>query len=318
MLILSFAALTLFACGKSSGFVDSGLEDSGSDAGVDAPMVDANNSMMCGGEVCEGSCCTTCDGTPYCTMGGCLTVECPPNCEAQEAAGVGDCDAIVGVAWNGASCVTISGCSCEGADCSQLHESIEQCEMTQARCGQTSMCSAWEATGTGDCPGFFGYTWNGTSCAGISGCDCVGRDCGRLFDSQETCEASQQECLQQDCRPQDARGEGACRASVGIFWDGVECQEKWGCSCAGADCSRAFDSVEQCQAAHRTCEPQGCNRNEECAPHAYCTGGLCRTSPCAGDGSELNCFSLRPDCSEGEVSVVQQGCWVCVSEMTCE
>jgi hypothetical protein len=58
-----------------------------------------------------------------------------PTCAPQDAMGVGPCDQFFGYAWDGQSCVGISGCSCEGADCSRLHAALESCQKEHADCG---------------------------------------------------------------------------------------------------------------------------------------------------------------------------------------
>ncbi|MDO9015702.1 MAG: hypothetical protein Q8S73_09640 [Deltaproteobacteria bacterium] len=52
------------------------------------------------------------------------------------------------------------------------------------------VCAALDARGEGDCDGYFGVAWNGSTCASITGCRCVGADCGRVFRSREECAAA--------------------------------------------------------------------------------------------------------------------------------
>jgi hypothetical protein len=56
------------------------------------------------------------------------------DCAPMDATGVGPCDAFFGYAWDGAACVGISGCSCQGSDCGVLYKSIEACEKAYAGC----------------------------------------------------------------------------------------------------------------------------------------------------------------------------------------
>jgi hypothetical protein len=56
------------------------------------------------------------------------------HCALMDAQGVGPCDAFFGYAWDGAACIGISGCSCEGADCDALSDSFESCEKEHADC----------------------------------------------------------------------------------------------------------------------------------------------------------------------------------------
>ncbi len=56
-------------------------------------------------------------------------------------------------------------------------------------------CPAEDARGVGACAAFFGYAWNGTRCAGLSGCSCVGSACGSLAFSLELCNYNHRACL---------------------------------------------------------------------------------------------------------------------------
>jgi len=83
----------------------------------------------------SGSCCAL---TASCTDGVlALGRTCIPecfDCVAQDARGVGDCRAIVGIFWNGDRCVTESGCSCEGVDCSAGYPSTGECRLAHDTC----------------------------------------------------------------------------------------------------------------------------------------------------------------------------------------
>ena len=75
-------------------------------------------------------------------------------CAAQAAAGVGACDRFFGYAWNGSTCVTISGCSCEGSACGALFTTVEECRAAYPSCdgctqgcAGTSSCMACRAVG---------------------------------------------------------------------------------------------------------------------------------------------------------------------------
>jgi hypothetical protein len=56
------------------------------------------------------------------------------GCAPMDATGVGPCDQFFGYAWDGAACVGISGCSCEGGDCGALADSLEACHKAHAGC----------------------------------------------------------------------------------------------------------------------------------------------------------------------------------------
>ncbi|MBM4352566.1 MAG: hypothetical protein FJ109_02035 [Deltaproteobacteria bacterium] len=53
--------------------------------------------------------------------------ECQVGCKKLDPKGYGACLAILGVAYTGTDCVTVSGCSC-GTDCPFFFESIEACK----------------------------------------------------------------------------------------------------------------------------------------------------------------------------------------------
>ncbi|MFO0604956.1 MAG: hypothetical protein U0324_17370 [Polyangiales bacterium] len=65
------------------------------------------------------------------------------QCAAQDAMGSGACDAFFGYAWNGSSCVGISGCSCVGTACRSLFSTPDACRAAYPSCDcRTSGCAA--------------------------------------------------------------------------------------------------------------------------------------------------------------------------------
>ncbi len=75
-------------------------------------------------------------------------------CAAQDARGVGACDLFLGYAWNGTSCVSLSGCSCTGAACRSLYSTPEacraaypSCDCRTGGCSGTSTCQACRGVG---------------------------------------------------------------------------------------------------------------------------------------------------------------------------
>jgi len=59
------------------------------------------------------------------------------SCDSMDAVGDGACFCFLGFAWNGAGCVDVNGCQCDGADCDKLSMSLEECESAHSSCGQT-------------------------------------------------------------------------------------------------------------------------------------------------------------------------------------
>jgi hypothetical protein len=64
---------------------------------------------------------------------------------------------------------------------------------------------------------------------------------------------------------------------------------------------------------HRFCDPcrfSSCPTCDDCV-------AACVESPCSSE-SARSCLVSRPVCAADEVSIVQDGCWVCVNAATCE
>lgn len=179
-------------------------------------------------------------------------------CEAQDAQGVGDCKLLLGIAWNGETCVEVGGCECTGADCDALYDSVEACKAAHAGCvSPGGPCDPEKAAGVGLCDAFFGWAWNGQECVGISGCSCEGPACATLPMDLAVCEEKHAGCgtMAGVCDPQKAEGVGPCAAIVGYKWDGQTCVALSGCSCEGPGCADLYDTGEACAAAHADCAP---------------------------------------------------------------
>lgn len=84
----------------------------------------------CDGVSFEGS--SSCPGRPYSARGRCPTADGGVACRAMDARGEGLCDGYFGVAWNGAACVSLTGCRCVGADCGRAYADRDAC---LAACG---------------------------------------------------------------------------------------------------------------------------------------------------------------------------------------
>lgn len=82
-----------------------------------------------------------------------------------------------------------------------------------------------------------------------------------------------------------------------------------------------------------TCRPwgeAGCQEDGDCSPSQYCEPCASSSCPdcddcvagCEDHGcateAEPECNMERPDCGEGNVAVVDEGCWVCVEMETCQ
>lgn len=71
-----------------------------------------------------------------------------PACVPHAAKGVGACEMGMGIRWTGSTCELVSGCSCEGADCTsgKLYQDIDACKAATADCPVSSPPSG------GTCP----------------------------------------------------------------------------------------------------------------------------------------------------------------------
>ena len=87
-------------------------------------------------------------------------------CPIQDPDAYGDCDAVLGVVFDGTQCVTASGCDCQGDDCPAF-DTLEDCATS---CAGAGYCQTERLTSllTGACPGedCFNLT---TICAAPSG-----------------------------------------------------------------------------------------------------------------------------------------------------
>jgi hypothetical protein len=160
--------------------------------GQSCPSPDGCNTCSCGA-----------DGLLACTLRACVdggpdvgatcqsSADCPPSTMCQGAMGCG-------VAWR---CVPLTGCTpdltrfcaCDGT----TFEGSSSCPGRPYRafgaCPAADggvACAAMDARGEGACDGYFGVAWNGADCVGLTGCRCVGADCGRAFRDRAACVAA--------------------------------------------------------------------------------------------------------------------------------
>lgn len=212
-----------------------------------------------------------------------------PSCEAQDAVGDGLCDLVLGWSFDGTACVIQTGCDCSGSDCDALFESERACVGVHAECLGVDPCGAQDARGEGACRVVIGVIWDGRQCATISGCECVGADCGSVFGSTEECRRAHGSCGPETCVEQalpDDDCDGPPR-SFGWRWNGGACEEVLRCSCSGAACDSLFASHGACADAFATCPGLG----TDCDPSSV----ACRIRP--------------PVCREGSVPSVIDRCW---------
>lgn len=101
--------------------------------------------------------------------------------DAFDARGEGGCEAVLGVVWTGSFCASISGCSCVGADCDLLFETMDACVATFRTCPRS--CGGLTPFGSPTCPDdeFCDYP-EGSFCGGD---DSQGRCTARPTDCPE-------------------------------------------------------------------------------------------------------------------------------------
>lgn len=236
---------------------------------VELGQHDGGAPEPCGPVLCEVGevCCNPSCG--ICTAPGaaCIERSCGGRCDSFIAVGTGTCRAILGYAWNGASCTPITGCGCEGIDCERLHPDIDTCRSFHAACDG---CFS-----DADCPpeeycafpmGGCGPSFGAGSCAPrpvtatcpglyapVCGCDgvtypseCEANAVGISVSFPGECDA---------CAPDDVVATGACDAVIGRFWNGMACVEVSGCACEGADCPPLLAPPEMvsCERLHEAC-----------------------------------------------------------------
>jgi hypothetical protein len=226
--------------------------------------------------------------------------------------------------WNGEACVVEGGCSCVGADCARTYpiDAGDVCESDHRGC---RACSAMDAQGEGPCDGFFGYAWSGTACVGVSGCDCVGADCGALLQDPRTCEVAYDHCAptspcatDAECSPTQychyaiggcggtGDGLGECRARGAATACTFEGLPVCGCDGVTYGCEAMADAAGAsilhegaCEGAG-PCDPQDARGDGPCAAFfgyawdgASCTG----LSGCSCVGTDCGAtFATLADC----------------------
>jgi hypothetical protein len=71
--------------------------------------------------------------------------------------------------------------------------------------------------------------------------------------------------------------------------------------------------TDQACEAHETCDPcatSSCPDCDDCL-------AACRHHGCPTE-TELQCYCARPDCGAGAVSIIDQGCWICLDRVSCQ
>jgi len=246
--------------------------------------------MTCGGEVCVAgdACCTDCDGNQSCSAGGaCPGGPCPPPSCGGDVCGPGQL------------------CCTNDCDGSQFCEGTGACPIFE--CPIPGPCVAQDAQGDGGpCDGFFGYAWNGSSCEGITGCSCVGTDCGSTYMDLGACRDAHAACAGAFC---GGFGGVACGAMQYCLYDsagGASCGADDGggvCTPRPAACPSLFDPVCGCDGADYVNDCVAHAAGTDVSSYGTCAAPVtdCRTTGCAAGESCIVCgppgtgYSCIPD-----------------------
>jgi hypothetical protein len=176
----TFALMMLLLLGACSSSGDNTPGDEGEPCGTSTCAI----GLVC----CNASCgiCTEPGGT-------CTDIVCEDptaaRCDAMDAAAEGDCETVLGYAFDGTDCQELVGCDCVGEDCEALYEAEVVCANdcvvseagdacggeTEATCSPGYFCAYdgdMTCTGEGTCELF-----SPGACAGmpnsVCGCDGV-------------------------------------------------------------------------------------------------------------------------------------------------
>lgn len=192
----------------------------------------------CAALLCEGACCLDCDGEPFCAGPG---GECPPiACPPEECALGGD------ECGPGASC-------CPTCGVNACVDTPEPGLCPDVLCADD--CSPDDARGEGACRAIVGVAWHGSGCFELSGCECVGADCGK-YDTLEMCIAEH----------------AGCDRTCGGF-GGFTCLATEYCDYADGDVCGFDDSLGLCRPRPEACT-EDCPGVCGCDGEFYCNGCL--------------------------------------------
>ena len=231
----------------------------GACAAIVGVMWDGSACTLVGGCECAGAdCASIYDTGVQCESAHAMC----RSCAAQDAHGDGACDAVVGVFWNGTTCVTESGCECVGTDCDRGWVSVAGCVAAHSACPTPGGCaSSADCDGTEFCLKPRGECGAIGACRPIPpelpcdpahlvcGCDGVSYTCDDAAYSARTSIASDGECAP------------PVRSCGGLA--GLTCRADEWCDYPDNSCG-AFDSLGTCQPRPTSCtfeiDPQcGCD-----------------------------------------------------------
>ena len=217
VLLLGCPRTTVVGVGPDLGDGDAGARDMGV---FDAGARDLATPLVCGDATCAPEA-ELCCPVPNCETGGedlicpfgdanCPDVEeCPPreSCAPVRARGEGVCARGLGSAWNGSTCVLLSGCDCAGPDCDLLYGDAARCFADHATCERE--CGSEPACGPRS---YCDYPRNGCGSSGDDGrCMPRPRNCDDILDPVCGCDGATyaNACAARQAG-QDVLSEGEC------------------------------------------------------------------------------------------------------------
>jgi hypothetical protein len=181
-------------------------------------------------------------------------------CPVVDPSDFGMCQMIVGVAWTGTACETVSGCgTLDGGGIDRADWFYPDTESCELGCGP---CLDLEKSDFGACDLWLGYGLSGGECAGLSGCSSTDQNQTEqdnwLFGTEEECG---DRCEQ--CAVVDKDGFGSCKMAMGWAWTGATCEDISGCGpddMYGVDWSSSFyqsygKCLKSCQKTTRLYTP---------------------------------------------------------------
>jgi hypothetical protein len=100
-------------------------------------VIDCDAVLTCpaGGQQvasCQPDAAVECQDVTLCDQT--ITCQFPLGCAPQNVRGRGSCAFIMGYAWDGASCNSLTGCECVGSDCEEAYANYEECQTARSSC----------------------------------------------------------------------------------------------------------------------------------------------------------------------------------------
>lgn len=129
------------------------------------------------------------------------------------------------------------------------------------------------------------------------------------------------------CDAQDMRGDGNCRLSLGVKFNGTDCVSFSGCECVGSECNQRFSTLEACRAGYSECIGANCS-GQDIRGEGACaallgikfTGDACvGVSGCECVGEDCaDIYSTRSACQNAHQSCLNQSDACGAGEPACD